>query len=317
MDGPLPPRRADRLRLMLRTRLARAALWRGSSAKAPAEMDSRLRHLEAAQNDLLLRQDEVLRELRDARHHLVQLARVAIDDEATVRRLLYQARADSEYARAYTDPEPLVSICLPTYMNFRGLVERAIPSALGQDHSAVEVVVVGDAAPPETAEAIASLRDPRVRYENLTVRGPYPEDPPSLWCVAGSAPLNRAMQLARGRWLAVLNDDDEMRANHVSSLLAAARDSRAEVAYGRLMRHAPDGTSEAICEFPPTNHAFGWQAALQHGAMRLFECELSAWLFGEPGDWHRAWRMLRAGVRFQMIDEVVGDYYPGKLWRDP
>ena len=33
--------------------------------------------------------------------------------------------------------------------------------------------------------------------------------------------------------------------------------------------------------------------------MLLFEYELAAALFGEPGDWHRARRMLRAGVRFR------------------
>ena len=49
--------------------------------------------------------------------------------------------------------------------------------------------------------------------------------------------------------------------------------------------------------------------------MRLFEFKLSAALFDEPGDWDRARRMLRAGVRFRMIDEVVCDYYPSRLWR--
>ena len=54
-------------------------------------------------------------------------------------------------------------------------MERAIPSALAQDHENIEVVVVGDAAPPETAAAIEELGEPRVVYENLAVRGPYPQ----------------------------------------------------------------------------------------------------------------------------------------------
>ena len=49
-------------------------------------------------------------------------------------------------------------------------------------------------------------------------------------------------------------------------------------------------------------------------ALLLFEFELSAQLFGVPGDWDRALRMLRAGVRFGHVDAIVCDYYPTTLW---
>ena len=145
---------------------------------------------------------------------------------------------------------------------------------------------------------IERLGDPRVRYENLAVRGLYPDDPRQRWLVAGTGPLNRAFELARGSWIAVNNDDDALLPNDVSTLLAEAQQSRDEVVYGRLIQHAPDGSTETIGEFPPVNHGFGWQLALQHRALLLFEFKLSAALFGEPGDWDRARRMLRAGVRF-------------------
>ena len=213
------------------------------------------------------------------------------------------------------DPAPLVSICIPTYTNYTGLVERAIPSALAQDHENIEVVVVGDAAPPETAAAIEELGEPRVRYENLAVRGPYPEDPHRRWLVAGTGPLNRSVDLARGAWITILNDDDALRQNHASMLVAAARARRDEVVYGSFEQHAPDGSSEILGRFPPEHGQFGWQCAVHHRDIaRLFRYELAAALFGEPGDWHRARRMLRAGVRFSMVDEIVFDYYPGQLW---
>src|SRR4051812_9321083 len=125
--------------------------------------------------------------MRDA---LVDIGRLAVDDEAATRRLLDAIRAGRDYDAPFTDPAPLVSICIPTYTNNAGLVEKAIPSALAQDHPNVEVVVVGDTAPPETAAAIEALGEPRVRYENLAVRGPYPEDPRRRWLVAGTPPLN-------------------------------------------------------------------------------------------------------------------------------
>jgi hypothetical protein len=46
----------------------------------------------------------------------------------------------------------------------------------------------------------------------------------------------------------------------------------------------------------------------------MFEYELAAALFDQPADWHRARRMLRAGVRFSQVDRVTPDYYPTQLW---
>jgi hypothetical protein len=253
-------------------------------------------------------------ELRATQDELLQIARVIRDDEPATRRLLAAARNAPDYERPFTEPDPLVTICIPTYNNTTALLERSIPSALAQDHPNVEVVVVGDTAPPETAAGIEALNDPRVRYENLSVRGPYPDDPRRRWFVAGTGPLNRAYALARGSWIAVNNDDDALRPDHVSTLLAAARASRDEVVYGQLLQHAPDGATQIIGAFPPTDHNFGWQLTLQHRAMLLFEYELSAHLFGVPGDWDRALRMLRAGVRFGHVEAIVGDYYPSTLW---
>ena len=268
-----------------------------------------------------LRDEEIRREaaydarLAALREDLVAIGQLALDDEAGFRRLLETVRATPEYEMPFSDPAPLVSICIPTYTNYTDLVERAIPSALAQDHGNIEVVVVGDAAPPETAAAIGALDEPRVRYENLAVRGPYPDDPHRRWLVAGTGPLNRSVDLARGAWITILNDDDALRQNHASMLVAAARARRDEVVYGSFEQHAPDGSSEILGRFPPEQGQFGWQCAVHHRDIaRLFRYELAAALFGEPGDWHRARRMLRAGVRFSMVDEIVFDYYPGQLW---
>jgi glycosyltransferase involved in cell wall biosynthesis len=303
---------------------ARLALMGFAPTRAPAppagEAEAatvQIRSLSAAVQGLAHEQRQLREELRETRRDLTELGRLALDDEPATRRLLAAARSAPGYEEAFADARPLVSICIPTYTHHELLLERAIPSALAQDHPEIEVIVVGDTAPPETAEGIARLGDPRVHYENLAVRGPYPEDPRLRWYVAGTGPLNRSMALARGTWIAILNDDDALRPHHVSTLLAAARESRAEVAYGRLLQHAPDGATELLGTFPPVNHAFGWQLALQHRAMRLFEYELAAALFDEPGDWHRCRRMLRAGVRFSMVDEVVCDYFPSFLWKGP
>jgi glycosyltransferase involved in cell wall biosynthesis len=247
---------------------------------------------------------------------LVAFGQLATDDEFRARATLRRARSAPDYKAPFREANPLVSICIPTHTNHAQLFSRSLPSVLGQDYTNLQVVVVGDAAPPETAAGIERIGDPRILYENLSSYGPYPSDPEEPWLVAGTAPINRAFELVTGAWVVVHNDDDALRPSHVSTLLAAARENEAEVAYGELLVHLPDGRTYTLGTFPPELGRFGWQGAIQHRAMCLFEFRLIAARLGQPGDWDRARRMLAAGVRFHMIRDVVGDLYASRQRRE-
>ena len=52
-----------------------------------------------------------------------------------------------------------------------------------------------------------------------------------------------------------------------------------------------------------------------HAGLRFFEREHVAADLGLPGDWFRAERMLRAGVRIGHLERVTYDYYPSLAWR--
>ena len=227
---------------------------------------------------------------------------------------LGRLRRSSGYEQAFIEQQPLVSVIIPTYRQHELLVTRSIPSALGQTYPHVEVVVVGDGSPPETATAIETLNDPRVRYVNLTVRAPYPEDATEFWRVAGTPPWNTAWQLAQGSWIAPLNDDDAFRPDHIELLLSTAREERCEVAYGAIEHHQPDGSTEVVNSWPPESHRFGWQAALVHAGLGFMPMQLGSGALGVPGDWSLCRRMRRAGVSFAKIDQVVVDYFPSQLW---
>ena len=294
-----------------------------ASAAIRDELRELSRHLAAMDadrerltGDLRDSQRELSAQVDKLRNEVRALGQLALDDETAVADALQAIRMSPEYERPFTEPDPLVTICIPTYRNYAGLIARSLPSVLNQDYPNIEVIVIGDGAPPETVAAIAELGDPRVRYENLTVRGPYPDDARRRWMVAGTGALNRGLELARGSWIVINNDDDELRPHHISTLLPIARGDRIEVVYGRLLTHAPDGEPTVDGVFPPESHGFGWQLAVQHRALRMFRYKLAAALFDSPGDWDRARRMLRAGVSFRMVDEIVFDYYPSTLWRD-
>jgi hypothetical protein len=236
-----------------------------------------------------------------------EIARHIYDEEPENRRRLHQLRRSEEYELAFTESEPLVSFVVPTYRSFETLRDVALPSILGQTYTNLEVIVAGDCAPPETAAAIAEVDDPRVVYLNRTIRGPYPEDPAKRWFAVGGPPANDALAIARGRWIAALGDDDAIRPNHTRDLLAAAQEHCYEHCYGLQQVHFAEGEPLVLGEFPPKIGQWGMQAALYHSGLRYFEPELSDAIYEEPSDWSKCRRMIRAGVRFGMIDTVVVD----------
>ena len=69
--------------------------------------------------------------------------------------------------------------------------------------------------------------------------------------------------------------------------------------------------------FPPTEGRFGFQGALLHRGLAFFERELVAAYLGVPGDIFLLRRMLRAGVRFALLEQIVWDYFPSRLWQRP
>lgn len=238
-------------------------------------------------------------------YRAASIGRHIFDGEPENRRRLHALRASDEYELAFTEDEPLVSFLVPTYTSHETLRDVALPSILNQTHANIEVIVVGDSAPPETAEAIAAIGDPRVTYFNHPLRGPYPEDPRQRWYVIGTMPFNEAMTRARGRWIAALGDDDAVRPDHVETLLGAARERRLEHCYGLQEIHFPEGEPLVVGSFPPSLGQWGLQGAIFHSGLRFFEFELSDEIYRVPNDWSFCWRMMRAGVYFGMVDSVV------------
>jgi glycosyltransferase involved in cell wall biosynthesis len=231
------------------------------------------------------------------------------------RRRLEEVRAGREYERPYAESDPLVSVVIPTYDNYRLLRERSLPSVLSQSYENVEIVVVGDAAPDEARLAVESFNDPRIRFVNLPYRGPYPDDPETRWRVAGVPPHNEGVRRAGGLWIAPLADDDAFRPQHLEHLLAHARGERLEFAYGRLCMHGENGETHSIGRFPPEHGHFGIQAAIYHrGIAEIFELQLSDAPLGLPSDWGMCLRMMEAGVRIGMLDEDTVDYFPSRVW---
>ena len=312
---------------MIRRRLAAALDWRFRALASRLEalerrgerIESLLEERVAAIESLLEERVGAIERLLEQRgeriEHLLEgrlepMLRALFEEEAENRRRLFAARAAEDYELPFSRPEPLVTVTIPTRDRPRLLTERALPSVLAQSHEKLEVLVVGDAAEPALAERLAALGDARVRFANLTQRTVAHPDPVRHWLAGSTMPRNEATRLARGDWLLHFDDDDALRPHAIETLLARARETHAEVAYGGFEAHGPQGPLSVHKEFPPRAEQFGWQGALVHRGLRFFERELTAAALEEPGDMLMLRRMLRVGVRFALADAILWDYYP-------
>ncbi|HYH62914.1 MAG TPA: glycosyltransferase family 2 protein, partial [Solirubrobacterales bacterium] len=142
--------------------------------------------------------------------------------------------------------EPEVSVVVPSF-NRWPLLSRALASVLAQSGVNFEVLVVDDFSSDETPERLAAVEDPRLRVirqeSNMGV----------------ARARNRGIELARGAWVAFLDDDDFWAPTRLEEHLRAIEAAGASWGYGasldfdgvprRTMLPAdPDDLGEALLQ---------------------------------------------------------------------
>ncbi len=103
----------------------------------------------------------------------------------------------------------LVSVVIPT-RDRPSLLVRAVESALAQTYPHIEILIVFDGAQPDAVSAVERVGDPRIRACAL------PES------VGLASALNAGIREARGRWIALLDDDDVWFPEKLAAQVAAA-----------------------------------------------------------------------------------------------
>lgn len=227
------------------------------------------------------------------------------------RPLLEQARI--QYESVYThNPSPLVSVCIATYNRGALLVERTIPAILNGTYQNIEIVIVGDHCVDDTVERMKAVTDPRVRFIDLPERGNYPQDQRARWMVAGVTPMNKALELARGDWIAHLDDDEVFTPNHIEALLRFAQQGNYELTYGIVMRQMnnDDWVEYYAPSFPTGRRPFtklgvGHSTVLFRSYLRLFSYDIESWKLSYGAENVLFRRMGRAGVRAGFLNQVV------------
>ena len=100
---------------------------------------------------------------------------------------------------------PNLSVIIPTYKR-ANLVSQAIESVLAQTYTDYEVIVINDGSPDNTKEVLASFGD-KITVINQENQGV-------------AAARNAAIKLAKGRYIAFLDDDDLWLPNKLEKQIA-------------------------------------------------------------------------------------------------
>jgi glycosyltransferase involved in cell wall biosynthesis len=124
---------------------------------------------------------------------------------------------------------PRVTVIIATY-NWSSVLPYSIGSVLRQTYRDFELLVVGDGCTDDSAEVVASIGDPRVRWINLPVNSRHQ-----------SAPNNEGLRQAAGDIVAYLGHDDLWLPHHLESVMTAYDGPAADLAYTLVGCVAPQG----------------------------------------------------------------------------
>src|SRR5690349_3366859 len=118
---------------------------------------------------------------------------------------------------------PLLTIITPTY-NHQDYIGQCVESVLRQTYSNWEQIIIDDGSFDNTASIISGFRDSRICLERQENQGPFEL----------ARTYNRALSLAKGELIAILEGDDFWPPDKLSALVPAFLDNNIVLAYGAV-----------------------------------------------------------------------------------
>lgn len=137
---------------------------------------------------------------------------------------------------------PLVTVLITAFNTPPEYLRQAVLSALEQDLPNLEVLVLDDGSRPSLAGLLADIGDPRLVYRVQEHRGP-------------ARALRAGLEMARGRYLAVLDHDDRLTPGSLSLRLAEITERGCGLVYGDLEIISPSGEVLGRQVFPAIDSA--------------------------------------------------------------
>lgn len=248
------------------------------------------------------RQWEYKRTLVDRLVSAFQAARFAATEPILLR--IARARYEGQYANQ--NEIPLISVVMTTFKRAPVLVDRCLPAILDQTYKNFEVVITADSTVDETAALVAQIKDPRIRFFHVPEYVHYPKETKLRWFVGGVPSRNKALELACGKWIAEIDDDDVFLPDHLEALLCFAQKGNYEfVSACHIVEKNGKRSTVDVKEVHP--RIGGVQTWLYRSYLRFFKWNIQSWRksYNRNPDIERQLRMGFAGVRTGFLEKVV------------
>ena len=161
------------------------------------------------------------------------------------------------------EEQPKVSVVMPCYKVEKYLAE-CIESVLNQDYKNLEIIPVDDGSPDRSGEIIDQYvkKDSRIKPLHQT-NGGY-----------GNA-INNGMKIATGKYFAIVETDDYVEPDMISSLVKYAEEHNAAVVKAGFTKIYPDGRLEKIT--PPFHFYKKFEDVYPEASNDLMLMESSIW----------------------------------------
>jgi glycosyltransferase involved in cell wall biosynthesis len=117
--------------------------------------------------------------------------------------------------------EPLLTIISPTY-NHQDYIAQCVESVLRQSYANWEQIIIDDGSTDNTPNIVSGFRDSRICFERQANQGPFEL----------ARTYNRALSLAKGELIAILEGDDFWPPDKLAVLVTAFLDNDVVLAYG-------------------------------------------------------------------------------------
>lgn len=251
--------------------------------------------------------NEEIAKILKKQEQIKDISQANYDNLGYLTRELFELRKRPGYEQAF-EGNPLISVRIATYNRAEKLINVAISSVLKQTYQNFEIVVVGDHCTDDTEKRINKLNDKRIRFYNLPNRVDYPKDKVKKWQSVGVHAKNTAADMARGQWIATLDDDDEFTPDQLKKLIEHAKSTHCELVYGAsIQKNITTGKEKRLWSFPPERGMFTFHSAIYMKELdSIFKSDYKAWVLDEVHDWALCRRMMESGVKISATEDVVG-----------
>jgi glycosyltransferase involved in cell wall biosynthesis len=226
-----------------------------------------------------------------------------------------------------TVQKPFISVYIPTYNRADILINRSVRSVLKQTYKNFELIIIGDRCSDDTEKKILSISDHRIKFFNLQYKKkPYPNTVENHWLCGPIIPANYALVIAKGDWIARIDDDEVWLEDHLEKLLNYALKYNYEFVTGNVEAVMFDEKKlikghKAFSEYFSTkdikhdNHnpyIGGTSTWFYRSYLKQFKYNKHCWRkkVNRVNDIDLSVRFIKAGVKVGHLDDLVTYQYP-------